>query len=101
MDIAHCTLPHDVIKDMRTDCQLDDESHFPIENDKRYAIQNTGAGEVRISERADTRGLPDIGSNDVVKAGNREWTYIDTKPDYNYYVWAIGQDSVIALSELN
>ena len=101
MDIAHCTLPRNTIKNLRTDCRLDDGTPSPIEDNKRYAVQNTGAGEVRISERADTRGMPSIESNDVMKAGNREWTYIDTKPNSNYYVWALGQDSVIALSEMN
>ena len=67
MDTAHLSLPHDEIKDFRLDARLDDGTHFPIENNKSYAAQNTGASEVRISERAATRGMPSIETDDVLK----------------------------------
>ena len=97
MDTAHVTLPHDQLKDMRLHVTLDDGSHFPIEDNKSYAAQNTGAGVICVAERAASRGEPDLATNDCSVIGNREWLKIDVKPDTNYYAWSRGQDSVMGV----
>ena len=99
MDTGHLTLPKDQVKDMRVDLRFDDGSQFSLENEKPYTIQNTGAGEIRISERESSRGIPSLDSDDCFLLTNRQWSRITVKANRNYYAWSRGQDSVLGIGE--
>ena len=60
MDTAHCTLPQGQLKNLRLDVMFDDGSHLPFENNKRYGVQNTGAHDVKVCQRAASRGEPNV-----------------------------------------
>ena len=100
MDTAHIRLPSNTIKNLRIDAQLDDGSHFIIEDDKEYGVQAIGGHDVKITSRATSRGVPDLESDDVVVVANKVMVYVQTKPDENYYIWSEGQDSIVGVNEI-
>ena len=72
---------------------MDDGSHLPFENNKRYGVQNTGAHDVKVCQRAASRGEPALDSGDVLILGYKEYAWIDVEPGANYYAWSQSQDS--------
>ena len=100
MDTAHCTLPQRQLKNLRLDVIFDDGSQLVLENNKRYGVQNTGGDDVKICQRASSRGEPDLDTGDMLLIGHKEYAWIDVEANANYYAWSVGQDSILAVGEV-
>ena len=84
MDTGHVTLPQGQLKNLRLDVMFDDGSHLPFENNKRYGVQNTGAHDVKVCQRAASRGEPNVDTGDVLILGYKEYAWIDVEANANY-----------------
>ena len=100
MDTGHCRLPSGELKNLRQDVMFDDGSQLVLENNKRYGVQNTGGDDVKICQRAVSRGAPDFRYWGYVLIGHKEYAWIDIEPGANYYAWSVGQDSILAVGEV-
>ena len=100
MDTAHCRVPQGQLKDLRLDVMFDDGSQLVLEDNKRYWVQNTGAHDVKICQRASSRGEPDLDTGDTLLIGHKGNAWINVEPGANYYAWSLGQDSLLAVGEI-
>ena len=97
MDTAHCTLPQGQLKNLRLDIRLDDGTHFPIVDSKKYEMVNTGGEDIKVCGRSASRGEPDLDTQDMLLIGHKVSFWLEPEPDINYYAWSSGQDSLVAV----
>ena len=100
MDTGHVTLPQGQLKNLRLDVMFDDGTQLAFEDNKRYQVQNIGGDDVKICQRATSRGEPDLDSNDALLLGHKEDAWIDVEANANYFAWSVGKDSILAVGEV-
>ena len=99
-DTGHINLAVDQVKDIRTDTRLDDGAAFVIRDGQRYEVFNTGKSEVSLAERATSRGIPDLETDDAILIPPKRSAWITVAPGFEYYTWSLNAPSRVALSEL-
>ena len=97
---GHIDIAVDEIKNIRTDVTLDDGTSVPVDDGAEYNIQNVGNSDVSLSERATSRGIPGLNSEDAYLIPVLGWTRIKVETDMNYYVWSLNRPSRVAVGKL-
>ena len=99
VNTAHVKLANGQVANLRTDLVLDDGTPYPLENNKTYAGQNTGTGDIRINERESSRDAPNIFSFDANIVFGQEWVMLKIMDGHDYFVWTLSQDGILVVGE--